>query len=37
VRELLSKLVLRETRPAWADWARQQLAAFPNRPTSSAE
>jgi hypothetical protein len=28
VRELLEQLVLRETRPAWSDWARQQLAAM---------
>ena len=26
VRELLSSLVLRETRPEWADWARTRLA-----------
>jgi Flp pilus assembly protein TadD len=28
VRELLDKLVLRETRPDWADWARGELAAM---------
>ena len=30
VRELLSELVLRETRPAWATWARERLAAMGN-------
>jgi Flp pilus assembly protein TadD len=29
VRELLDKLVMRETRPDWADWARGQLARMP--------
>ena len=28
VRELLDELVLRETRPDWADWARGQLATM---------
>jgi Flp pilus assembly protein TadD len=28
VRELLDKLVMRETRPDWADWARGQLATM---------
>jgi Tfp pilus assembly protein PilF len=28
VRELLGKLVLRETRPDWADWARGQLSTM---------
>jgi Flp pilus assembly protein TadD len=28
VRELLGKLVLRETRPRWAEWAREQLSAL---------
>jgi Flp pilus assembly protein TadD len=28
VRELLGKLVLRETRPDWADWARGRLATM---------
>jgi Flp pilus assembly protein TadD len=32
VRELLEQLVLRETRPAWSEWARQQLAAMTSRP-----
>jgi hypothetical protein len=26
VRDLLQQLVLRETRPEWADWARERLA-----------
>jgi Tfp pilus assembly protein PilF len=28
VRDLLSTLVIRETRPEWVDWARQQLTAM---------
>lgn len=27
-RELLERIVLRETRPQWAEWARSQLAVF---------
>jgi Flp pilus assembly protein TadD len=36
VRDLLSTLVIRETRPEWADWARQQLAAMNARPAAPA-
>jgi hypothetical protein len=32
VRDLLDKLILRETRPEWADWARAQLSALSARP-----
>jgi Flp pilus assembly protein TadD len=32
VRELLGRLVLRETRPEWADWARARLAALSAKP-----
>ncbi|MES1171564.1 MAG: hypothetical protein ABUL56_04300, partial [Actinomycetota bacterium] len=34
VRELLGKLVMRETRPDWADWARGQLATMDARERS---
>jgi Flp pilus assembly protein TadD len=37
VRQLLSQLVLRETRPEWAEWARQQLATAFAHPIPSAE
>ena len=32
VRDLLGKLVMRETRPDWADWARGQLATMNAKP-----
>jgi Flp pilus assembly protein TadD len=37
VRELLDKLVLRETRPDWADWARGQLATMRTKAAADAE
>src|SRR5687768_470722 len=33
VRELLSKLVMRETRPDWADWARRTLSRLEGAAT----
>ena len=32
MRDLLDRLILRETRPEWADWARAQLSALSARP-----
>jgi Flp pilus assembly protein TadD len=36
LRELLDKLVMRETRPDWADWARGQLATMKAKPAPDA-
>ena len=32
VRQLLEQLVMRETRPQWADWARSQLSTISAKP-----
>jgi Tfp pilus assembly protein PilF len=34
LRELLEQLVLRETRPDWADWARRQLSGMSTSPAT---